>query len=41
VPDMANAMIKLIQQFVDKPTADTIASIQKSAEDQAKTIFTS
>ena len=41
VPDMANAMIKLIQQFVDKPTPDTIASIQKSAEDQAKTIFTS
>jgi multiple sugar transport system substrate-binding protein len=41
VPDMANAMIKLIQQFVDKPTPDSIASIQKSAEDQAKTIFTS
>ena len=41
VPDMANAMIKLIQQFIDSPTASTIASIQKSAEDQAKTIFTS
>ena len=40
VPDMANAMIKLIQQFIDSPTAGTIASIQKSAEDQAKTIFT-
>jgi multiple sugar transport system substrate-binding protein len=40
VPDMANAMIKLIQQFIDSPTAPTIASIQKSAEDQAKTIFT-
>jgi multiple sugar transport system substrate-binding protein len=40
VPDMANAMIKLIQQFIDSPTASTIASIQKSAEDQAKTIFT-
>jgi multiple sugar transport system substrate-binding protein len=40
VPDMANAMIKLIQQFVDSPTPATIASIQKSAEDQAKTIFT-
>jgi multiple sugar transport system substrate-binding protein len=41
VPDMANAMIKLIQQFIDSPTAGTIASIQKSAESQAKTIFTS
>ena len=41
VPDMANAMIKLIQQFIDDPTPATIASIQKSAEDQAKTIFTS
>ena len=39
VPDMATAMIKLIQQFIDSPTAATIASIQKSAEDQAKTIF--
>jgi multiple sugar transport system substrate-binding protein len=41
VPDMANAMIKLIQQFIDSPTAETITTIQKSAEDQAKTIFTS
>jgi multiple sugar transport system substrate-binding protein len=41
VPDMATAMIKLIQQFIDSPTEATIASIQKSAEDQAKTIFTS
>jgi multiple sugar transport system substrate-binding protein len=41
VPDMANAMIKLIQQFIDSPTAGTIATIQKSAESQAKTIFTS
>jgi multiple sugar transport system substrate-binding protein len=40
VPDMATAMIKLIQQFIDSPTPQTIASIQKSAEDQAKTIFT-
>ncbi|GLL08043.1 ABC transporter substrate-binding protein [Dactylosporangium matsuzakiense] len=39
VPDMAAAMIKLIQQFIDSPTAATIATIQKSAEDQAKTIF--
>jgi len=38
---MANAMIKLIQQFIDSPTAETITTIQKSAEDQAKTIFTS
>ncbi len=41
VPDMANAMIKLIQQFIDSPTAATIASIQKSAESQATTIFKS
>jgi multiple sugar transport system substrate-binding protein len=41
VPDMATAMIKLIQQFIDSPTESTIASIQKSAEAQAKTIFTS
>jgi multiple sugar transport system substrate-binding protein len=40
VPDMANAMIKLIQQFIDDPTPGTIATIQKSAESQAKTIFT-
>jgi len=40
-PDMANAMIKAIQSFIDSPTAATIASIQKSAEDQAKPIFTS
>ncbi len=41
VPDMANAMIKLIQQFLDSPTDATVATIQKSAESQAKTIFTS
>jgi multiple sugar transport system substrate-binding protein len=40
VPDMANAMIKLIQQFIDSPTPATIATIQKNAEDQAKAIFT-
>jgi multiple sugar transport system substrate-binding protein len=39
VPDMASTMIKLIQQFIDSPTPDTIATIQKNAEDQAKTIF--
>ncbi len=41
VPDMATAMEKAIQTFIDSPTAATIASIQKSAEDQAKTIFNS
>jgi len=41
VPDMATAMIKLIQQFIDSPTASTIQSIQKSAESQAKDIFSS
>jgi len=41
VPDMATFMIKMIQQFIDSPTPGTIATIQKQAEDQAKTIFTS
>jgi multiple sugar transport system substrate-binding protein len=41
VPDMAAAMIKLIQSFVDDSSAANVAQIQKSAEDQAKTIFTS
>jgi multiple sugar transport system substrate-binding protein len=40
VPDMATAMIKLIQQFIDSPTPATIATIQKDAENQAKSIFT-
>ena len=40
VPDMATAMIKLIQSFIDNPSTSNIATIQKSAEDQAKTIFT-
>ncbi len=39
VPDMATAMIKMIQDFIDNPTVANIASIQKGAEDQAKTIF--
>jgi multiple sugar transport system substrate-binding protein len=39
VPDMATAMIKLIQQFIDSPSKSTITSIQKSAESQAKDIF--
>jgi multiple sugar transport system substrate-binding protein len=41
VPDMATAMIKAIQSFVDNPSASNVSSIQKSAEDQAKTIFQS
>src|SRR6266702_4581217 len=40
-PAMATAMISLIQKFVDNPTTFTISTIQKSAEAQAKTIFTS
>jgi multiple sugar transport system substrate-binding protein len=39
VPDMATAMIKLIQGFIDSPTASTVQSLQKSAESQAKDIF--
>ena len=39
VPDMATAMIKLIQSFIANPSNGNISSIQKSAEDQAKTIF--
>jgi multiple sugar transport system substrate-binding protein len=39
VPDMATAMISLIQKFIDDPSSGNISSIQKSAEDQAKTIF--
>ena len=39
VPDMATAMISLIQKFLDDPSSSNISSIQNSAEDQAKTIF--
>jgi multiple sugar transport system substrate-binding protein len=39
VPDMATAMIGLIQKFINDPSASNVTSIQKSAEDQAKTIF--
>lgn len=39
-PAMATAMISLIQKFINDPTASTVSSIQKSAEAQAKTIFT-
>jgi multiple sugar transport system substrate-binding protein len=39
VPDMATAMISLIQHFIENPSASNIKSIQSSAEKQAKTIF--
>jgi multiple sugar transport system substrate-binding protein len=39
IPDMATAMIKLIQGFIADPSSKNVSSIQKSAEDQAKTIF--
>jgi len=41
IPDMATAMIKLIQGFIADPSTSNIASLQKSAETQAKTIFAS
>jgi multiple sugar transport system substrate-binding protein len=41
IPDMATAMIKLIQGFIDNPSASNIAALQKSAETQAKVIFAS
>jgi multiple sugar transport system substrate-binding protein len=39
VPDMATAMISLIQSFIDDPSSGNISKIQSSAENQAKTIF--
>jgi multiple sugar transport system substrate-binding protein len=39
VPDMATAMIKLIQGFIDDPSASSVQSLQTSAEKQAKSIF--
>jgi len=39
-PAMATAMISLIQQFINVPTPSTISTVQKSAEAQAKAIFT-
>jgi multiple sugar transport system substrate-binding protein len=39
VPDMATAMEKLIQGFIDNPSTGNVSSLQKSAEDQAKSIF--
>jgi multiple sugar transport system substrate-binding protein len=38
---MATAMIAIIQQFIDNPSTSKIAALQKSAEDQAKAIYTS
>ena len=40
-PAMASAMFGLLQKFIDDPSKSNIQSIQKSAEAQAKTIFTS
>jgi multiple sugar transport system substrate-binding protein len=40
-PAMATAMIAIIQKFIDDPSAGNIATLQKSAEDQAKSIYTS
>src|SRR5438445_10195219 len=39
VPDMATAMIKEIQSFIDNPSSSNVSSVQKSAEAQAKQIF--
>ncbi|MFF7331994.1 ABC transporter substrate-binding protein [Streptomyces sp. NPDC090306] len=39
-PAMATAMISLIQKFIDDPSTGGIAAIQKSAESQAKAIYT-
>ncbi|MFC5907583.1 ABC transporter substrate-binding protein [Streptacidiphilus monticola] len=40
-PAMATAMIAVIQKFIDDPSTSNIASLQKSAEAQAKAIYTS
>ena len=40
-PAMANAMIALIQKWLDNPTPTATVALQKSAEAQAKTIFNS
>jgi multiple sugar transport system substrate-binding protein len=39
VPDMATAMITLIQSFIDNPSTSNIQSIQNKAEQQAKQLF--
>ncbi len=38
-PAMANAMIAIIQKFIDDPSTGNIASLQQSAESQAKAIY--
>lgn len=38
-PAMANAMISIIQKFIDDPSTGNIATLQKSAESQAKAIY--
>jgi multiple sugar transport system substrate-binding protein len=38
-PAMANAMISIIQKFIDNPSTSNIASLQQSAETQAKAIY--
>ncbi|MFI9101767.1 ABC transporter substrate-binding protein [Streptomyces fildesensis] len=40
-PAMANAMISIIQKFIADPSSGNIASLLKSAESQAKAIYTS
>ncbi|NEA57397.1 extracellular solute-binding protein [Streptomyces sp. SID13666] len=40
-PAMSNAMISIIQKFIADPSSGNIASLQKSAESQAKAIYTS
>ncbi|MET7744295.1 ABC transporter substrate-binding protein [Streptomyces sp. NPDC005385] len=39
-PAMATAMISLIQKFIGDPSSSGIAALQKSAESQAKAIYT-
>jgi hypothetical protein len=36
---MASAMERLLQHFLDDPSAATVKSLQTSAEAQAKSIF--
>ncbi|MEZ0107031.1 multiple sugar transport system substrate-binding protein [Catenulispora sp. EB89] len=40
-PAMATAMISIIQKFIDDPSTGNITSLQSSAEQQAKSIYTS
>jgi multiple sugar transport system substrate-binding protein len=40
-PAMATAMISILQKFIDDPSTGNIASLQQSAEKQAKAIYTS